>query len=72
MKKIVNGYLGMDGDEMMELREREVVAKETEAKAKAKLLTVQTAATVLRERQQLKEAGVSQEDIDKMLPLEKP
>ena len=63
-------------DAEAENRRREIVAKEREAEAlvkkteaETKLLQVETKAALLLKRKELVDAGVSQSDIDYMLPL---
>lgn len=72
-------------DSFKQLRVREVVAREQEASARmieaqaasekadseSTTLSIQAKATLLRERKKLLEEGVSQGDIDSLLPLEK-
>lgn len=75
-----------DGDNTFKnLRVREVEAKEREASAKmleatansekakqeSSLISIQANATLLRERKKLREEGISQEEIDALLPLQK-
>ena len=79
---LLANWLG-DGTQFNALRNREVEAREKEASArlieaeansnKAKkeidILKITEAATLLRQRKQLADEGISQEDIDNLLPL---
>lgn len=74
---------GVEENGFKQLRVREVQAREKEARARmlearaaskkadteASLLSIQERATLLRERKKLLDEGISQDDIDAMLPL---
>ena len=49
----------------------EAQAASKKAESESSIFSIQAKATLLRERKKLLEEGVSQEDIDKLLPLEK-
>jgi uncharacterized ubiquitin-like protein YukD len=76
---------GNPNDTFKQLRVREVQAREIEAKARlmeaeaisgkakseSEIFSIQAKASLLRERKKLAEEGISQADIDSLLPLNK-